>query len=104
VVSIASVPPIPLPGKEHRACQVAAPGRHRRWQRSERAGSRRVGTLALGPLAAVEALAERARGDDGDREALVANALRRLMSGELDSVESLEGAARRLRDSRFNSI
>jgi hypothetical protein len=54
--------------------------------------------------AAVDALAERARGDGSDRQALVANALRKLTSGELDGEESIEGAARRLRDSRFNSV
>lgn len=53
---------------------------------------------------AVEALAERARGDDGDRAVLVANAMRKLMSGEIDSAESIEGAARRLRDSRFGTV
>ncbi|MCU0864389.1 MAG: hypothetical protein MUC36_11385 [Planctomycetes bacterium] len=53
--------------------------------------------------AAVEALAERARGDGGDRAELVATALRKLMSGALDGDEAIQGAARRLRDSGFRS-
>ena len=54
--------------------------------------------------AAVETLADRARRGDGGRDALVANALRKLMSGELDSSESIAGAARQLRDSGFRSV
>ena len=54
--------------------------------------------------AAVEALADRARGGDGEREAVVANARRKLISGELDGADSIAGAARRLLDGRFNTV
>ncbi len=53
--------------------------------------------------AAVEQLAERARSDDSDREALVEAAKARLLSGELDSAAVYEATARRLSDSGFLS-
>lgn len=54
--------------------------------------------------AAVEGLAERARRDDPDREALVTAAMRKLMNGELDGAEALQGAAKRLFDGKFSTL
>lgn len=52
-------------------------------------------------MAAVELLAERARGHSGDRSDKVEAALLRLQNGELGSASVLEETARRLGDSGF---
>ena len=54
--------------------------------------------------AAVEGLADRARRAGGDREELVAAALRRLQSGELDGPEAVGGAARAMFDGGFRTV
>jgi hypothetical protein len=63
-----------------------------------------ISTTGRETAAAVEALAERARNSDGDRDAVVTAALRKLMNGELDDAEAVQGAARRLLDGRFSSL
>ncbi|MCA8963755.1 MAG: hypothetical protein H6838_03735 [Planctomycetes bacterium] len=52
---------------------------------------------------AVEGFAEKARNDDGDRSDVVAAALARLQSGELDSDKTYRETAKRLLDSKFTS-
>lgn len=53
--------------------------------------------------AAIEGLAERARQSDRNREQVVANAMRRLLGGELDSAGTLGATAQRLLDAKFLS-
>ena len=53
--------------------------------------------------AAIEQLTERAKADDGDREALVDAARQKLLSGELDSQEVLAATADRLASRGFLS-
>lgn len=58
------------------------------------AGSRAAAT-------AVDSLAERARRDDGDREAIVAQALEKLQSGALDDAGTYRATAQRLLAQNF---
>lgn len=53
---------------------------------------------------AVEAMTEKARKGDGDREEIVAAALQRLQSGELSGEAAFRETARRLLDSKFSSV
>jgi hypothetical protein len=61
----------------------------------------RISAKSRDTAAAVEGLAARARGDDGEREAKVAAALQKLRSGELDDAAALRGTAQRLADAGF---
>jgi len=54
--------------------------------------------------AAIEGLAERARNSDGDRGALVARAMQKLMNGDLDGRQAASATARRLLDAKFLSV
>lgn len=63
-----------------------------------------ISSASRDTAAAVEGLAERARRDDGDREAVVTTAMRKLMNGELNGAEALQGAAQRLLDGKFSTI
>ena len=54
--------------------------------------------------AAVEGLAERARQSDGDREARVSAAQRKLLNGDLDAADAVSATARKLLDSKFFTI
>ena len=51
--------------------------------------------------AAVESLGQRARQDDGDREVKVAEAMTKLMNGELNERAVHETTARRVLDAKF---
>lgn len=51
--------------------------------------------------AAIEGLAERARRDGPERDAVVAEARRKLMSGELDAPSTTRATAQRLLDAGF---
>jgi hypothetical protein len=53
--------------------------------------------------AAVEGLAERARRGDRDRDQVVARAMQKLISGELDGSDAIGATAQRLLDARFLS-
>jgi len=53
--------------------------------------------------AAIEQLTERAKSDDGDREALVAAARQKLLSGELDTPAVFAATANRLAERGFLS-
>lgn len=53
--------------------------------------------------AAVEGLAERARRSAVDRDQVVARAMQKLISGELDGTEAIGATARRLLDAKFLS-
>lgn len=64
----------------------------------------RISSTSRDTAAAVEGLAERARRDDTDREALVTAAMRKLMNGELDGAEALQGTAQRLLDGKFSTL
>lgn len=63
-----------------------------------------ISSTSRDTAAAVEGLAERARRDDADREGLVTAAMRRLMNGELDGAEALQGTAKRLLDGKFSTL
>lgn len=53
--------------------------------------------------AAIESLSNRARGNDGDRDDIVAAALQRLQSGALDQPAVYGATAQKLLDSKFVS-
>ena len=63
----------------------------------------RISETGRETAAAIEGLAKRAQQDGGDREELVAAALKKLQSGELDSQATLADTARRLADRGFLS-
>ena len=63
----------------------------------------RISDTSREAAAAVENLAERARRDDSGRQAIVAEAVRKLANGDLDSEASAAATARRLLDARFLS-
>lgn len=54
--------------------------------------------------AAIESFAERARGTDGDRDAKIALAIKRLQSGELDSPSVIAETARTIAKNAFLSV
>ena len=61
----------------------------------------RISDTGRETAAAVEALAEKARGGDQEREEVVAAAVAKLVSGELDSPQVIGETAGRLFDSGF---
>ena len=63
----------------------------------------RISSAGRETAAAVEQLAERARRDDGDRDALVAEARQKLVEGRLDTAEVFAATAKRLGDGGFLS-
>ena len=63
----------------------------------------RISEASRETAAAIENLAERARRLPSERQEIVANAMTKLLGGELDSEASLTGTARRLLDANFLS-
>lgn len=63
----------------------------------------RISASGREAAAVAEQLTERARGDDGDREQLVARAIERLRAGELDRESVYAATAQRLLDAKFVS-
>jgi hypothetical protein len=64
--------------------------------RLPRPDSASISIAGRAKLAVVQALAERARQADPEREALLAGVRARLAAGELDSAEALQETARRI--------
>ena len=64
----------------------------------------RISDTGRETAAAVDALAEKARGDGQDREQTVRVAVAKLVSGELDSPEVLRETANKLFDGGFGSV
>ncbi len=63
-----------------------------------------ISPVGRATAAAIEGLAERARGDGRNREGFVAAALERLRSGELDDAKVLTATAQRLLAAKFLSV
>lgn len=61
----------------------------------------RISASGREAAAITDGLSERARVDDGEREQIVANALARLMNGDLDGERVYAETARRLLDGGF---
>ena len=66
--------------------------------------SAQISSAGRASAASVEGLAERARTAGGDRQDVVAAALKKLMSGELDRPEAIEAAARAMLDRGFKTV
>lgn len=63
-----------------------------------------ISTDGRATAAAIEGLAERARSGGRDRDGVVAEALRKLTSGELDGAATTAATARRVLDAKFLSV
>lgn len=63
-----------------------------------------ISTSGRETAAAVEGLAERARSDDGSRDAKIDAAIRRLKSGELDDPSVIAATAQRIARNAFLSV
>jgi hypothetical protein len=63
-----------------------------------------ISTDGRATAASVEGFAERARAGGRDRDEVVAGALRKLASGELDGAAALDSTARRLLDAKFLGV
>jgi len=63
-----------------------------------------ISSASRATAAAIEGLAERARSGGRDRDAVVANAMKKLMSGELDGDAVYAATAHRLLDAKFLSV
>lgn len=66
--------------------------------------SAQISSASRASAAAVEGLAERARSAGGDRQQIVADAMKKLLGGELDSPAAIESAARAMLDRGFKSV
>ena len=66
--------------------------------------SAQISSAGRATAASVEGLAERARTAGGDRQDVVAGALKKLLGGELDRPEAIESAARALLDRGFQTV
>ncbi len=64
----------------------------------------RISASSREAAAAIVGLTERARQGDGDREAKVAAAKQKLLSGELDTSAAHEETAKRLLATKFQSV
>ena len=66
--------------------------------------SAQISSASRATAAAVEGLAERARSSGGDRQEIVAAAMKKLLGGELDSPTAIESAARAMLDRGFKTV
>jgi len=66
--------------------------------------SAQISSASRASASAVEGLAERARSAGGDREQIVAAAMKKLLGGELDSPAAIESAARAMLDRGFKTV
>ena len=66
--------------------------------------SAQISSASRASAAAVEGLAERARGAGGDRQEIVAAARMKLLGGELDTPAAIESAARAMLDRGFKTV